>query len=95
MPAPPTTNKNNSGDLSTSMSGATATETHWFLLSPKEVAVRLETSLDEGLSQNEVESRHRRDGPNELTGGGGVSILSILAGQVCSTSSRFCGLDFF
>ncbi|GAA6033364.1 hypothetical protein JCM8097_006713 [Rhodosporidiobolus ruineniae] len=85
MPAPPT-NNNNNDKLSPSLSGATATnnETHWFLLSPQETATRLETSLDDGLSENEVESRLRRDGPNELSGRGGVSIWSILAGQVCN-----------
>ncbi|GAA5854933.1 hypothetical protein JCM8547_004126 [Rhodosporidiobolus lusitaniae] len=76
---PPQENK-----LSPSMSGETTTETHWFLLPYKEVANRLETSIDDGLSSSEVEARHRRDGPNELTGGGGVSVWSILAGQICN-----------
>ncbi|GAA5979844.1 hypothetical protein JCM11641_002712 [Rhodosporidiobolus odoratus] len=82
MPTHDTTNNDNK--LSQSLSGATAAETHWFLLSPKEVAVRLETSLDDGLSESECASRLKRDGPNELQGGGGVSIASILFGQICN-----------
>ncbi|GAA6016833.1 hypothetical protein JCM10207_003267 [Rhodosporidiobolus poonsookiae] len=83
MPAPPNSPQNND-KLSQSMSGATATETHWFLVPSKEVANRLGTSIDNGLSKSEAESRHKQDGPNELSGGGGVSPWSILVGQVCN-----------
>lgn len=72
--------------LSPSMSGQTATETFWFALKAKEVAARVETSLDDGLSKSEADSRLKRDGPNELQGGGGVSPWKILFGQVCSAS---------
>lgn len=85
MPAPPTDNNN----LSKSLSGDTANEPQWFMLTPRDVAARLETSIDDGLSAAEVDSRQKRDGPNELSGGGGVNIWSILAGQVCSTSRSF------
>ncbi|GAA5905034.1 hypothetical protein JCM8208_007665 [Rhodotorula glutinis] len=70
--------------LSPSMSGQTATETFWFALKAKEVAARVETSLDDGLSKSEADSRLKRDGPNELQGGGGVSPWKILFGQVCN-----------
>ncbi|GAA5914347.1 hypothetical protein JCM6882_008168 [Rhodosporidiobolus microsporus] len=80
MPAPPTDNNN----LSKSLSGDTANETQWFMLTPKEVAAKLETSLDDGLSASEVDARQKRDGPNELSGGGGVNIWSILFGQLCN-----------
>ncbi|BGP42642.1 P-type ATPase [Rhodotorula kratochvilovae] len=70
--------------LSPSESGATATETFWFLLKSKEVETRLETSLDDGLTKSEAEARLKRNGPNELQGGGGVSPWKILAGQVCN-----------
>ncbi|GAA5902891.1 hypothetical protein JCM5296_006324 [Sporobolomyces johnsonii] len=77
-------NPNNEKQLSPSMSGATATETHYFLLTPQEVAARLETSIDDGLESREVEARQKRDGPNELRGGGGVSAWKILVGQICN-----------
>jgi hypothetical protein len=53
-------------------------------MSSKEVAHKLNTSLDDGLRDGDVKERQQRDGPNELTGGGGVSVWSILAGQVFS-----------
>ncbi|GAA5829224.1 hypothetical protein JCM3766R1_001026 [Sporobolomyces carnicolor] len=68
--------------LQTTESGATASESHWFLMQPKEVAHKLDTSLEDGLKDGEVKTRQQRDGPNELAGGGGVSVWSILAGQV-------------
>ncbi|GAA5980349.1 hypothetical protein JCM5350_000952 [Sporobolomyces pararoseus] len=68
--------------LQTTESGATASESHWFLMSPKEVASKLDTSTDDGLKDGAVKERQARDGPNELSGGGGVSVWSILAGQV-------------
>ncbi|GAA6059832.1 hypothetical protein JCM10212_003744 [Sporobolomyces blumeae] len=68
--------------LHTTDSGATAAESYYFLMSPQEVAHKLETSIDDGLSPSAVEHRQKRDGPNELSGGGGVSIWSILAGQL-------------
>lgn len=73
--------------LTTTSSGDTAVETHWFLLSPADTAQRLSTSTDDGLTSNEASSRLQRNGPNELSGGGGVSWWSILVGQICSTSS--------
>jgi magnesium-transporting ATPase (P-type) len=72
--------------LQTTDSGATASESYWFLMSPKEVAHKLDTSIDEGLRDGPVKERQQRDGPNELSGGGGVSVWSILAGQVFSES---------
>ncbi|BGP26918.1 Ca2+-transporting ATPase [Rhodotorula toruloides] len=75
-------NKDREKQLSRTLSGATAAETHWFLLKPADIASRLEASIDDGLTSNEAAARQRRDGPNELMGGGGVSIWSILAGQV-------------
>ncbi|GAA6010971.1 hypothetical protein JCM11491_005889 [Sporobolomyces phaffii] len=68
--------------LQTTESGATVSDAHWFLMSPKEVAHKLDTSLDDGLNDSAVKERQARDGPNELSGGGGVSVWSILAGQV-------------
>ncbi|GAA5938621.1 uncharacterized protein JCM15063_005372 [Sporobolomyces koalae] len=68
--------------LHTTDSHTTASERHWFLMTPEEVASRLNTSTDDGLQDPEVKTRQQRDGPNELSGGGGVSVWSILAGQV-------------
>jgi len=68
--------------LQTTDSGATASESYWFLMSPKEVAHKLDTSIDDGLKDGAVKERQARDGPNELSGGGGVSVWSILAGQL-------------
>lgn len=75
--------------LQTTDSGATASESYWFLMSPKEVAHKLDTSIDDGLKDGAVKERQARDGPNELTGGGGVSVWSILAGQLFSEFSYF------
>lgn len=77
--------------LQTTESGATASESHWFLMQPKEVAHKLDTSLEDGLKDGEVKTRQQRDGPNELAGGGGVSVWSILAGQVFSESNFASG----
>ncbi|GAA5877888.1 hypothetical protein JCM16303_000274 [Sporobolomyces ruberrimus] len=68
--------------LQTTESGATASEAHWFLMTPKEVAHKLDTSIDDGLKDGAVKERQQRDGSNELSGGGGVSVWSILAGQL-------------
>ncbi|GAA5980884.1 hypothetical protein JCM10908_003901 [Rhodotorula pacifica] len=74
----------NEKGLAPTNTGETAVETHWFLLTPAEAANRLSTSTDDGLSDNEAASRLQRDGPNELTGGGGVKWWSILVGQICN-----------
>ncbi|GAA5955283.1 hypothetical protein JCM8115_001902 [Rhodotorula mucilaginosa] len=74
----------NEKGLAQTSTGETAVETHWFLLSPSETANRLSTSLEDGLSDGEAASRLQRNGPNELTGGGGVKWWSILVGQICN-----------
>lgn len=53
-----------------------------FLDTPQDIAQRLVTDLTRGLTAQEAESRLRRDGPNALRGGGGVSAIRILATQL-------------
>ncbi|GJN93612.1 hypothetical protein Rhopal_006669-T1 [Rhodotorula paludigena] len=69
-----------------SLSGETATsdEIMWFTMPSKDIEQRLETSMNDGLSSSEAEQRLKRDGTNELQGGGGVSLMSIIFGQVCN-----------
>ena len=52
------------------------------LLSADEVAQQLQTDPDNGLSDEEAQSRLTKFGLNELLGGDGVSIGRILAGQI-------------
>lgn len=54
----------------------------FFLLSVHETARLLETDAENGLQDNAVTALQARDGPNELSGGGGVNPWSILAAQV-------------
>ncbi|KAJ7282813.1 sodium transport ATPase 5 [Mycena rebaudengoi] len=56
--------------------------THFFLLSPAEVARRLESDIEHGLSTSTAAARHSQHGPNQLAGGGGVSPWGILAAQI-------------
>ncbi|GAA5917379.1 hypothetical protein JCM6882_006344 [Rhodosporidiobolus microsporus] len=70
---------------SDTLSGDTANnDPQWFMLTPADVASKVGTSLDDGLSSSEVDTRQKRDGPNELSGGGGVNVWSILMGQICN-----------
>ncbi|KAL8290177.1 hypothetical protein RQP46_003116 [Phenoliferia psychrophenolica] len=56
---------------------------HFFLLSPSELEERFDTSAATGVAEADVVPRQTRDGLNELSGGGGgVSILGILGGQL-------------
>lgn len=67
------------------MSDTTATEpqeTPFFLLSVNETAKRFETDPENGLKESAVAPLQARDGPNELSGGGGVNPWSILAAQI-------------
>jgi len=52
------------------------------LLSAAEVVRGLNVDPDNGLSEEEARARVQIAGPNELAGGGGVSPLRILAGQI-------------
>jgi len=52
------------------------------LLSADEVIRGLNVDPDNGLTEEEARVRVQIAGPNELAGGGGVSPLRILAGQV-------------
>ncbi|KAK4701347.1 P-type Na+/K+ transporter, partial [Phenoliferia sp. Uapishka_3] len=56
---------------------------HFFLLTREDLESRLETSGETGITEEEATSRSTRDGLNQLSGGGGgVSILGILGGQL-------------
>lgn len=69
-----------------------------YLLSADEVIRGLNVDPDNGLTEEEARARVQIAGPNELAGGGGVSPLRILAGQVfnamvlVSSGSRRLGL---
>jgi P-type Na+/K+ transporter len=64
------------------MSEKAPNEKPFFLLSVHETATRLETDPENGLKESVVAALQARDGPNELSGGGGVNPWSILAAQV-------------
>lgn len=53
-----------------------------YLLTTEQVVQELNTDPDRGLTEAEAKSRLTQSGPNELAGGGGVSIGRILAGQI-------------
>lgn len=53
-----------------------------YLLTTEEVIRELNTDPDHGLTEAEAKERLAKAGPNELAGGGGVSIARILAGQI-------------
>lgn len=57
----------------------------YHLWSLPELESNLETSLSEGLKDSQIKELQEKYGPNELTAGGGISVLSILAGQVSTT----------
>ncbi|KAM0746879.1 potassium/sodium eff [Meredithblackwellia eburnea MCA 4105] len=60
-------------------------EHHFFLFSQSHLAEFFSTSLTDGLTPQAAEAFLARDGPNRLQdGGGGVSVLAILGGQVCN-----------
>lgn len=52
------------------------------LLSVDDVLRELATSPDDGLTADDAQARLAAAGPNELEGGGGISPLRILAGQI-------------
>lgn len=58
-------------------------ETPPFLLSVKEIASKLKVDLENGHAASAIKELHAKYGPNELSGGGGVSPWSILAAQMC------------
>lgn len=60
----------------------------FFLLTPDELESRFNTNVQLGLPASAIAALQARDGPNELNGGGGVSILAILAGQVFNAMVR-------
>lgn len=53
-----------------------------YLLTADEVASQLATDPDNGLSEQEAQSRLAKFGLNELQGGGGVSAGRILMKQI-------------
>lgn len=53
-----------------------------YLLSPDQVLSELVTDLDTGLSESAAKERLSDVGLNELQGGGGVSVVRILMGQI-------------
>ena len=52
------------------------------LLSADDVVRELATNPDDGLTADDAQARLAAAGPNELEGGGGISPLRILAGQI-------------
>ncbi|KAI5845384.1 hypothetical protein BZA05DRAFT_408351 [Tricharina praecox] len=60
----------------------TQLQTPAYLLSAAEVLRGLNVDPDNGLTEEEARARVQTAGPNELAGGGGVSPLRILAGQI-------------
>ena len=56
----------------------------YFLLSPDEVATKLETNREHGLTPGQIAPLQQRWGANELSAGGGVSAWRILGTQVCN-----------
>ena len=61
-----------------------------YILSAEEVANELGADPDQGLSEEEAQSRLTRVGLNELTGGGGVSAGRILAKQIFNAMVLVC-----
>lgn len=59
-----------------------AESTPFFLLSVHETATKLNTDAENGLTESAVAALQARDGPNQLSGGGGVSPWGILAAQI-------------
>ena len=53
-----------------------------FLLSVDEITGELETSLDQGLTNAQVQAYQEKYGPNRLEGDGGISWYSILGKQI-------------
>lgn len=60
----------------------TPQEKPFFLSSVQETAARLETDAENGLKESAIAALQARDGPNELSGGGGVNAWSIFAAQI-------------
>jgi Ca2+-transporting ATPase len=54
---------------------------HWYLLTPDQVSLQLNSDAEQGLSQLEAEKRLKQHGPNTLTSAPQRSALSILAAQ--------------
>lgn len=53
-----------------------------FLLSVDEIIREIETNLDSGLTNSQVQQYQEKYGPNRLEGDGGVSWYSILGKQI-------------
>jgi Na+-exporting ATPase len=53
-----------------------------FLLSVDEITREIETNLDSGLTNSQVQQYQEKYGPNRLEGDGGVSWYSILGKQI-------------
>lgn len=60
-----------------------------YSLSPKDVATRFEVDVDCGLSEEQVQDRKARYGPNQLEGAEGVSWVRVLVGQIGQSRSSF------
>lgn len=67
---------------------AVAPDNAFFLLTPDQLQERFNTNVQLGLPAAAIAALQARDGPNELNGGGGVSILAILAGQIFNAMVR-------
>ncbi|KDE09874.1 potassium/sodium efflux P-type ATPase, fungal-type [Microbotryum lychnidis-dioicae p1A1 Lamole] len=81
----PTVNPNSEKGLAPSGSASATTLTEEkppFLISASEAVFQFESDADHGLKNEVVSERQRLDGPNALSGGGGVSVWSILATQI-------------
>lgn len=69
--------------MSTPTAAVATPQKHFFLLAPHALEEHFSTSITSGLQPAVIESLQARDGLNVLTsGGGGVSILGILGGQI-------------
>ncbi|SCV73434.1 BQ2448_7360 [Microbotryum intermedium] len=79
----PTVNPSSGKALAPTGSVTTLTEEKLpFLLSASEAVSKFRSDADYGLKNEVVTERQRAHGPNALSGGGGVSVWSILAAQV-------------
>ncbi|KAI5476953.1 Ca2+-transporting ATPase [Pseudohyphozyma bogoriensis] len=54
----------------------------YFLMSSNELCEKFNTSVQSGLEDSKIAALQHEHGRNELQGGGGVSVVSILMGQI-------------
>ena len=57
-------------------------QTNWYRIGKDEVEKILETSIDRGLSDSQVEDRQKTHGKNELIAKGKRSLMAMLADQL-------------